>query len=172
MLIKLQFNTFCKIKVLFWVKSFTFELMWFVQPRWPEEFHTYWAELTNSTAQSPSTNARSAPCVSKVLTWYVQTCIHCHSPELDPLIPLPFLSLQDPAPPPLTFPISQHSWAVPHQSKAQFMGLILQRAQTAFWDRMFGWFLALLKQTSPQNMIKEGRQGVVFLCHLSTSRPR
>lgn len=31
---------------------------------------------------------------------------------------------------PLTFPISQHSWAVPHQSKGQFMGLMLQRVQT------------------------------------------
>lgn len=58
---------------------------------------------------------------------------------------------------PLTFPISQHSWAVPHQSKGQFMGLMLQRVQTGLWDRMFGWYPALLKQTSHQNMITEGR---------------
>lgn len=58
---------------------------------------------------------------------------------------------------PLTFPISQHSWAVPHQSKGRFMGLMLQRVQTGLWDRMFGWYLALLKQTSHQNMITEGR---------------
>lgn len=59
---------------------------------------------------------------------------------------------------PLTFPISQHSWAVPHQSKGQFMGLMLQRVQTGLWGRMFGWYLALLKQTSLQNMITEGRR--------------
>lgn len=67
-----------------------------------------------------------------------------------------------PPPPPLTFPISQHSWAVPHQSKGQFMGLMLQRVQTGLWDRMFGWYLALLKQTSHQNMITAGR-GNTFL---------
>lgn len=51
---------------------------------------------------------------------------------------------------------------MPHQSKGQFMGLMLQRVQTGLWDRMFGWYLALLKQTSHQNMITEGR-GNTFL---------
>lgn len=59
---------------------------------------------------------------------------------------------------PLTFPISQHSWAVPHQSKGQFMGLMRQRAQTGLGGRMFGRYLAPLKQTSHQNMIREGRR--------------
>lgn len=59
---------------------------------------------------------------------------------------------------PLTFPISQHSWAVPHQSKGQFMGLMLQRVQTGLGGRMFGRYLAPLKQTSHQNMIREGRR--------------
>lgn len=72
---------------------------------------------------------------------------------------------------PLTFPISQHSWAVPHQSKGQFMGLMLQRVQTGLWDRMFGWYLALLKQTSPQNMITEGKEGPLLLSYLISSRP-
>lgn len=59
---------------------------------------------------------------------------------------------------PLALPISQHSWAMPHQSKGRFMGLMLQWVQTGLWDRMFGWYLALLKQTSHQNMITEGQQ--------------
>lgn len=59
---------------------------------------------------------------------------------------------------PLTFPISQHSWAVPHQSKGQFMGLMRQRAQTGLGGRMFGRYLAPLKQTSHQNMIRGGRR--------------
>lgn len=70
----------------------------------------------------------------------------------------PFLLLLLP-PPPLTFPFSQHSWAVPHQSKAQFMRLMLWREQTAFWDRMFGRFLALLKQTSPPKYDYRGERG-------------
>lgn len=70
---------------------------------------------------------------------------------------------------PLALPISQHSWAMPYQSKGQFMGLMLQRVQTGLWDRMFGWYLALLKQTSHQNMITEGR-GNTFLVLLQCAQ--
>lgn len=89
---------------------------------------------------------------------YAQARIKCHSSEPQPLVSPPSRLFHSGTLLPLTFPISQHSWAVPHQSKGQFMGLMRQRAQTGLGGRMFGRYLAPLKQTSHQNMIREGRR--------------
>lgn len=87
-------------------------------------------------------------CVSKVLTVISSNMYQMSLSRVRPLIPLPAHTLRPYSPSP-----SQHSWNMPHQSKGQFMGLMLQRVQTGLWDRMFGWYLALLKQASHQNMI-------------------
>lgn len=148
--------------------------------RWPGELHTYWTKLTQTAPHSPtpkisslqnSKNVRRTPCVSRALTAICSNMYPMSLSSESPLhIPLQLLSLPGP-PLPLTFPISQHSWAMPHHSKSQFIGLMLQWVQTGLWDRMFGWYLALLKQTSAQNMITGGKEGTVLLSYFNASRP-
>lgn len=144
---------------------------------WPGKLHTLGTKLTKTarcgqtlkTVFQASKNISSAP---RLVSINCDMFKHVSDVTLQSQTPLSSSHLfYSGTLLPLTYPISQHSWAVPHQSKGQFMGLMLQRVQTGLWDRMFGWYLALLKQTSHQNMITEGKEGAVFLSYFSSTRP-
>lgn len=143
----------------------------------PGKFHTFWTKPTKTawcsqtlkTVFQTSKNVGSAPSFSSINYDMFKHVSDVTLQSQTPLSPSHLFHSETLLP--LTFPISQNSWAVPHQSKGQFMGLMLQRVQTGLWDRMFGWYLSLLKQTSHQNMITDGREGAVFLSYFSASRP-
>lgn len=132
---------------------------------------THWNSQTLKTVSQTSKNVGSAPQFLSInsdrFKHVSDVTLHSRTPWSPPP-PRPFNSRTLL---PLTFPISQHSWAVPHQSKGQFIGLMLQWVQTGLWDRMFGWYLALLRQTSHQNMISERGEGTVFLTYFTASKP-
>lgn len=108
------------------------------RPGLPAKLHAFRAKLTKTarcsqtlkTVHQTSKNVGSAPCFLSISGDMFKHVSDVTLRSQTPLSPSRLFHSETLLP--LTFPISQHSWAVPHQSKGQFMGLMLQRVQTGF----------------------------------------